>query len=80
MTEVCEIIKKFILENNIPEADYVFRVIDFEDNYVDIEPDQDLKIEYDNEKMDFYQGDEKIESIGVEKLNCVFLEDKIRGE
>lgn len=77
MNKICEIIKNFILENNNSNANYVFRVIDFDNNYIDIEPHSNLKIEYDDKNMEFYHGDEKIYEVPVENLNCVFLEDNI---
>lgn len=80
MVNVCEIIKTFILENNVSDGDFVFRVIDFDNNYIDIEPSNTLEIEYDEENMDFYDNGEKIGSMSVGDLNCVFIEDKIEDE
>lgn len=76
MNQKCELIKEFILENNIVDTNYVFRVIDFNDKYIDIEPSEDLDVSYDDEVMTFYNGGTEINSMSVEDLNCVFIEDK----
>lgn len=73
--DICKTIKEFILENNNEDAQYVFRVITFDNEFIDIEPNPDLKIEYDDKDMTFYHGNKKVGEMSVEELNCVFLED-----
>lgn len=70
---ICENLKNFILEHNNPSANYNFTILTVNDDYITIEPHEDLKIVIDDEYMSFYHGEVFINKLPSHEVNSVFL-------